>query len=72
MANLQQAWEVELRRKIPDLEHVRLLSTANDYIGYIVTEELYQQPHIESCSSYYGPSLADVLLGQIMAKLPEK
>ncbi len=72
LADLQKSWEKSLFTVLPGIEHIRFIGTANDYVGYIVPQELYAQPHLESCTSFYGDQLGEVVLAALLKELPLK
>jgi hypothetical protein len=51
----------ELRSRFPE-NVVIPASHSNDYIGYVISREEYEQGGYESCMNFYGPGFVDVLI----------
>jgi hypothetical protein len=69
--DVQQQFEKEILNHLPQFKAVQLLSTANDYLGYVVSSDSYNQISLESCSSLYGKNFANDFLQSIMPLLKE-
>jgi hypothetical protein len=55
----------------PSLKEVVLVSTANDYIGYLMKPTTYEKPSLESCSALF-PGTAYKFLENAAVKLAQK
>ncbi len=43
-----------------------IISQANDYIGYVITRDEYQEGGYEAKMSFFGPGLADLIKGEVL------
>lgn len=64
-----QAIQTAVQIAAPDIEHVQIVATANDYLGYFVEMPTYGEKSLESCSTLYGPTMGTILGAAIVKGL---
>jgi hypothetical protein len=55
------ALEKAILAKRPDVDVVQVLGVSNDYLGYVVDSDAFNEKALESCSTLYGRRVADTL-----------
>lgn len=59
----------EVKNRFPQFTHVQILSTTDDYIGYMAGGTLYGQQNLEACSTLFGSDTENILVGNIVELL---
>ena len=66
---VQQELEVEVKKIRRDIATVQVLAVSNDYLGYLVNEENFDNETLESCSTLYGRRITNALLEATLTML---
>jgi hypothetical protein len=59
----------KIRAQFPDIKFIYMISTANDYIGYLMSPKNYYEKSMETCSTLHGPHAAEVLVEGFLESL---
>jgi hypothetical protein len=51
-----------LAQNFPNIGKFYVLSTANDYVGYLMTSGNYSTQNMGTCSTMHGPNAASTIL----------
>lgn len=66
---VQEEFERKIREKYPKYSTVRIISLANDYLGYVVDGGHYEEKTLESCSTLYGGGVGELILNRVLDML---
>ena len=60
-----------LAQQFPNLNSFYILSTANDYVGYLMTSNNYSTKNIDTCSTMHGPNASASIVNGFMNALQQ-
>jgi hypothetical protein len=55
-----------LAQQFPNIKSFYILSTANDYVGYLMTSSNYSTPNIDTCSTMHGPDTSATIVNEFL------
>jgi Neutral/alkaline non-lysosomal ceramidase, N-terminal len=69
---IQKSLEDKIFEKFPQFKNIKIVSLANDYIGYVVDEKNYTSEVLESCSTIYGSEIGRVVEDEFLGLLEKE
>jgi Neutral/alkaline non-lysosomal ceramidase, N-terminal len=58
-----------LAQQFPNINSFYVLSTANDYVGYLMTSSNYSTQNIDTCSTLHGPDTSATIINGFLSGL---
>jgi len=65
-SSLAVEWKSVILERIPGVKEVLFVTLSMDYLGYFVTEPIYQSSSLESCSSVFPSKINQIFLDRIV------
>ncbi len=67
--DMKLAMQSLLAQQFPNIKSFYLLSTANDYVGYLMTSDNYSTQNIDTCSTLHGPDASATIVKGFLSAL---
>lgn len=69
--DLKQDFISAIQEKFPNIQSYYFISTANDYVGYLMTPKNFYTKSIETCSTMHGEDASAILINAFMQSLKD-